>query len=214
VNQSEAIILIEGAKGIYTGWASAPVSPQALAVTGDLWSKVLVDVSAAEAMTALLDHNSSGAPFPPTPGQLRQLVFRFRAVGEGSTAPDADQAWEEIQTGIRARGFQQGPPEWSHPCVGSAVTALTWRSLCESMTQMADRAHFMKFYPTIVERFARDATMHPEVRNMIKEIGEAFKMPEIGDAGRDKSNDVEIRRDAYDRLVVGNTDDVPPVAVG
>jgi hypothetical protein len=205
---SEANKLITLIGVTYSSWKNSPISPVEKANAARVWSAMLVDIPYEAAEAALIEYGSGDTAFAPTPGQLREIALGLRDAAIGDRPPDPDEAWEEIQAGVRARGFQQGPPDWSHPCVASAVKSLTWRELCISETLMADRAHFKSWYPTILERHRRETHMHPQVSQMMTDIAIGHKMPELSVAGRDTSNDAAIRRAAYDRISAANDETV------
>ena len=86
----------------------------------------------------------------------------------------ADQAWAEVQRQIRSVGVY-GTPQWSHPAIAAAVTALGWEAVCRSTNPEADRAHFLRFFDTAVRR-QRLAQWH-EVPARIQEALRGFGTP-------------------------------------
>lgn len=120
------------------------------------WHTILADIELGEATAVLVGVARAGVEFPPTPGVLAKAVLDMRDTIAGRRAPDADQAWAEIQHGISTRGYVNGQPEWSHPAVAAVVSALTWRELCLGTNHDTMRAHFLRLYGTAVDRVVRD----------------------------------------------------------
>lgn len=115
------------------------------------WQLVLADVPYEAAEVVVVTRARLGDEFPPTPGKLAKHYHDAVAQATGSRAPDADEAWAEVMVGVQRRGFQQGPPTWSHPAVAAAVQSVSWREICLGET-MITRAHFLKLYPAVLAR--------------------------------------------------------------
>jgi hypothetical protein len=133
-------------------WPTVPYRNDALAPMVKSWHLILSDIDASEATALLVDLSRAGQEFPPTPGLIAKTVLDLRDELAGTRAPDADQAWAEIQRGIGSHGFVNGQPVWSHPAVADVVAALTWRELCMSTNHDTMRAHFLRLYDTAAKR--------------------------------------------------------------
>jgi len=126
-----------------TKWA-APVE-----FVGTVWLDYLADLPADAVRATLVDLPPTWAP---APGELREAVL---ARIDPDVSPDGDEAWAEVQAGIRRWGasapyhrpFGEGDPKvWSHPAVAAAVEAFGWGALCRADNPGTDRAQFRDFY--------------------------------------------------------------------
>lgn len=137
-------------------WPTVPFQAEVNADLVTAWQVVLSDVPFDAAQAFLADLSRGGAHFPPAPGELANAVLLAVARAEGRAAPDADQAWAEVEAAVSSRGWYAGPPDaWSHPAVAAGVQALGWGELCHGES-MINRAHFMKLYPTVQARTEGD----------------------------------------------------------
>lgn len=137
-------------------WPSVPWRNDEMVPLIKSWHLILDDIGVDEAIAVLADIARSGAQFPPPPGVIAKTVLDLRDIAAGTRAPDADEAWAEIQRGISTHGWTNGPPEWSHPAVRAVVAALTWRELCMSTNADTIRAHFLRLYDTAWRRVVNE----------------------------------------------------------
>jgi hypothetical protein len=135
--------------------------PGRFAVTADnaqgvaqVWHRMLGDLPAEECYAAV-EELLTTALHPPGIGDIRRLVAT-RRVG----APDEAAAWEEVRLAIGRCGRDK-EPEWSHPVIAEAVSALGWVTICNSNidAEMATRAHFRGFYQSRIEHWERGANV-------------------------------------------------------
>lgn len=61
------------------------------------------------------------------------------------------EAWLEVRKKIMGVG-SYGTPTFKESLIQKAVEIMGWRNLCLSENQMADRAHFLKIYDTLINR--------------------------------------------------------------
>lgn len=143
------------------------------------WRALLGDVDAVVGRAAMDELAADGDRFVPPPGLIRKHALLLSLA---SAIPTAEQAWAEVCDKIRTVGYDATVQDlcwrgrdcagvecvhhevsWSHPAVRAAVDALGWRDLCLSYEQMADRAHFIRFYAAAVDRMTRQAVAPPTV---------------------------------------------------
>lgn len=147
MNDQEIAALV----GLCSQWWPNWRAPESVATMVLGWRTLLGDVDFDAGLAALSEHATSGAEFPPPVGVVRRRSFEL-TVPEGS-APPVDEAWGEVRREIRRVGYfvpSEGEPdrlpEFSHPAITAVVNALTWKSICESKNEVADRAHFSRMY--------------------------------------------------------------------
>lgn len=90
----------------------------------------------------------------PSLGEFREAVLR-------PDIPDAAQAWGAALAEVHHAGWA-GTPTFSHPAVSETVRLMGWRSICEQ-DEVAARAHFVRLYGDVRERYRRLALMDPQV---------------------------------------------------
>ena len=95
--------------------------------------------------------------------------------------PLADEGWAEIQTAISRVGRQEGlirgydkGEGWSHPAIAAVVVSMGWVNLCNSMDQMADRAHFIKLYAGAAQRSYEESVMTPTAIDLIAKLTQSI----------------------------------------
>ena len=128
------------------------VDDDRLTVRVKLWQEILAGITPAEAEAAIVSLAAEGKEFAPVVGVIRKraLALRQQVTGSGGVPSGAD-AWAEVLQLIQRRGHIR-PPEaehCSHPAIFKAVETFGWMNLCLSENQMADRAHFIRFYEEI-----------------------------------------------------------------
>lgn len=160
MRQSEALIMVARAQAI---WPQRDLSEN----TVNEYISGIQDLS-VEVAGAALESLKSSLRFMPSIAEFRAAASE---IDTNQTIPDADRAWQEIREQIRAVGSKRGmlnfstnepwEPAWSHPAVGQVADAMGWDSLCNSTTEMADRAHFLRLYEQISNREKHQARLTP-----------------------------------------------------
>lgn len=127
-------------KHAFPGRFEVPDEPGALGGMIRIWTRMLSDVSVAEA-TSALEEILSAAKHPPSIGEIREVIARRRV-----NAPDLGEAWEEVRKAIQRVGHTK-TPRWSSPVIAAAVESFGWKELCMSRVEdeAATRAHFERF---------------------------------------------------------------------
>lgn len=135
MNRNETTALLGVLKAAYP--ARLAVTPEAIAI----WTDMLADVDLASASAAAREHIAT-SPHPPTIADIRQ-----RAAHAAVGAPDADQAWAEVQDQIARRGRGRSW-SFSHPAIGIAVAGFGSDALCNAPVENLGtiRAQFRATY--------------------------------------------------------------------
>ena len=179
-------------------WYPGKMSTDTFAL--DSWYELLQDLPADLVMAGSLEYASTGTPFPPSAGQLRQASLKLRKIAAG--IPSAAAAWQEILEsppgGIVKQSAPNEDPEtmadrpwviytasykFSHPVVEKVARQLGWPSLFPGDHLAADRARFMDAYTMEIATQTDDAARLPVVNkyldkitpNQPKQIGEITK---------------------------------------
>lgn len=175
MNRGEVALLTAVVKAYWPHW-QAGESREEAEVTVNVWLRQLGDIDPDIAAAAVDVLHAEAREFAPTPGIVRERAITLRAQALGEAVPDVDQAWHEVQTAVRDRGWYQGPPdEWSHPAVAFVVSSLGWDELCHSDNPEALRAHFIRLYQVGHARSRAEALIPPTVRAVL----DAIRPPEI-----------------------------------
>lgn len=128
-----------------------------------LWCDDLADLPLPELMLAFKQYrNGPGGEWPPSPGQLRQLVTAITR----PALPTAADAWAEVLEAIRCVG-SYGQPSFSHPLIDQAVRGMGgWKVMCgmEIDETATWRAQFRTMYDAYAGRREQAANLLPDVR--------------------------------------------------
>jgi hypothetical protein len=143
----------------------------------DIWGQLLADIPVEVLHAASLQHISE-SDFFPTPHNFRDAAARIMC----PRRQGAVEAWGEV---VRAFStYHNSTPEFTDPITTAVVNHLGWRNLCMSEMQAADRKNFVECWTTIANREKQDATMLPQVRDMILEIARAKRMEQLTEGER------------------------------
>jgi hypothetical protein len=123
--------------------------------TYEVWERLLGDLDNGAVIAAIDSLAAEGREFAPSPGQVRQKAIEI----SNPAIPTADEAWAEILSEVHRVGYV-GTPSFSHETIERAVRTFGWRSIC-SEEEMIIRAHFMKVWPEIMQRFGRQTCVPP-----------------------------------------------------
>jgi len=81
----------------------------------------------------------------PTVAEIRERVLTF-AIGD---PPSGGEAWGKLLKAIGRYGRNRQPGidfEIADPLIAKCVASFSWRELCDSENQVADRARFIELY--------------------------------------------------------------------
>ena len=133
----------------------------------EFWYSMLQDIDYPILETAVKKLVSE-LVYPPTIADIRN------AVAETTEMPalDAAGAWGEVRDAIRYYGSyrKKDALESLSPLTRQVVQGMGWQELCYSENQMADRAHFMKMYETLVEREKKEKVIPLPVKENIERL--------------------------------------------
>lgn len=172
MNAADIVQLVSVVKTLWPNWSTAPTSQAELQSTIDTWSTMVCDLDSRVVAAAVQALASEGREFPPPIGLIRKRAVEVAAKASGTSVPDVDQAWLEVQSAIQRHGFRgENRPPWSHPAVAGIVESIGWRELCYSDNAEALRAHFMRMYGTVSARADVEQAMPPAVRQLVALAG-------------------------------------------
>lgn len=103
-----------------------------------VWEKFLVEITFDQAVAFVDKYALDNHAFAPSPAMVRAAFF-------SDDIPSSDQALREVNEQIARVGYM-GEPKFSHPAIGDAIKAITWKETCESDNPEAFRAHFFRIY--------------------------------------------------------------------
>jgi len=136
----------------------------------EAYHAVLSDLDPSLLQAATLKVGAESEWFPSA-SQLRTAALDI--VQEADELPGAAEAWAEIHQEIRRVG-SWGQPQFAHRIVQQSVDALGgWQALCESDSAMADRAHFLRIYASLLTRDRTDRVQLPAVADYIAQLAAA-----------------------------------------
>lgn len=158
-------------------WPTVPNRQDDVRMALVVWHAYLEPCTLDDALTGVKAWAMRGEPFPPTPGILAKEVADRADRARGVTAPDVDQAWAEVMTGVGRVGFVEGPPAWSHPAVDAAVRAVTWRDICLGDNLMSTRSQFVRMYDAARTRFVRETREPVEPLVQLRRVDDALALP-------------------------------------
>lgn len=106
--------------------------------------------------------------FPPTIADIRNAVSETTE----DKLPTQSDAWGEVKEAIRKYGSyrEEDALKFLSPLTRRAVQGMGWKELCWSENQMADRAHFMRMYETLVDREKKDRVIPLPVKKNINAL--------------------------------------------
>lgn len=160
--------VIEAMALISTYWPHwrMPTARDEASAMVDAWGRLLSDLETDQVVAAIEAYAVTGAEFAPGPGVIRKRAIELAApVG----IPDGDAAWSEVLDQIARVGYV-GRPAFSHPAIETTVQAFGWLALCQSETQMADRAHFLRMYDDVKERVTFEAVAPQSVKALAARV--------------------------------------------
>lgn len=159
----------------------------------DVWKRIIGDLTAVHVLAAVDQLATEGDRFAPPPGLIRKRAVAFTTpVG---SAPGPEEAWAEIKAKIGSVGYttaldlcerclpldtdgrRECDHRWvtfSHPAIQAFVDSLGWKYLCQSQDEMADRAHFVKWYPAAVDRLSNQAALPDAVKALASQVVSAL----------------------------------------
>jgi len=130
----------------------ANMTHASIAEAVEVWAVMLSDVSFDTAKLALQRLIATNK-FPPSIAEMRESIAAIIY----TPLPDSGDAWGEVIAAIREYGYyrqSEALASMREP-VRMAVQRMGWRELCMSENDMADRAHFLRIYETINQKYGK-----------------------------------------------------------
>lgn len=158
-----------------------------------VWRDLVADLDLQHVHAAMVQLSTEGDRFPPPPGLIRKRAVAFTT--PAGSAPGPEEAWAEIKAKIGSVGYttaldlcerclpldtdgrRECDHRWvtfSHPAIQAFVDSLGWKYLCQSQDEMADRAHFVKWYPAAVDRLSNQAALPDAVKALASQVVSAL----------------------------------------
>jgi hypothetical protein len=148
--------------------------------TGRLYGEALADLDYELARRAV-GRLARIAKWFPTVAEIREQAVNLE---QGATRKGLE-AWGDVVAEIRRTG-SYGSPRFSDPLVCEALRGIgTWRDICLSTNDTADRARFVELYDAIAARGRTEAAAGPlslpspkasrDVTRLIGNIGREIK---------------------------------------
>ena len=132
------------------------------------WQNLLSDLDYLSAEKGLLKVQSTVKYFPSA-AEIRSAAKEFQ---QGyHRLPSAEEAWAEV---VRQLDFYT-KPSWSHPYIQEAVQRVGFANLCRSEKIAIERAHFLRFYDSIVDQ-AKNDQINGEVHRLAAQLSERLAM--------------------------------------
>jgi hypothetical protein len=148
-----------------------------------VWRDVLGDLDADLVQAALA--SLAYREFPPAPGKVREQAQSIQAMAiDAPRIPDVDEAMTEMLDKVRSVG-RYATPEWSHPAIASAVSALGWEEICNSTEPGVLRGQFAKVYGSSSARHrVAGQTVPPALATYLDKCGALGRADEFLALGR------------------------------
>lgn len=127
---------------------------------------------------------ANDSKFFPSLAEIRDRVATISRPAQ----PNAAEAWEEVMIAMKRDGFYKHPA-FADSVLQRAVEAMDWQALCSSENTVADRAHFMKIYDSLLDRDRHELRLLPSTKAL---------RAELSSNGRDQrliSTDEAVRED-------------------
>lgn len=116
-------------------------------------------------LKAAINHSIDTNKFFPTIAEIRGTAMSLSGLSADPARPT--EAWGEFRQLMKRVGFYQ-TPNFQDAVMERAVAAIGgWKHLCSSDNLVADRARFIEVYAAISAKEAREATMHPDVKQLV-----------------------------------------------
>jgi hypothetical protein len=162
----------------------ADIPPEDIKISVDTWTLMLSDTSFEVAQVAL-QRLIATSKFPPTIAEMRESISAVRY----PSMLDSGEAWGEVTEAIRNYGYYRQEEAMASMCepVRLAVQRMGWRELCMSENGMADRAHFLRIYESMVKRTKEENQLPIALKEAIKAIGLEQSSNILGDDTRIKT---------------------------
>ena len=148
--------------------------------TVEAWYELLKDLEPKLALAAVKKVIAeSEIPALPAVGKIRKAAITLQS-GYRITAPEA---WGMVARAIRQYGFYSEDEAMKELPSGVAqvVRLMGWRELCHSEKPDVARAQFMRMYETQENRTRELAGLPPGVKELVKDIGKALRLPDTSE---------------------------------
>lgn len=106
--------------------------------------------------------------FFPTVAEIQERISLLKSP-ERLAGPEA---WEVVVTALKSGQFYFTDPVFDDPLIQTCVGALDWQTLRASENPMADRAHFLKMYESVLAREKQNQKLLPSSLELRRQLTE------------------------------------------
>jgi len=161
MNKREFMIIIAALKSNYRNFGVESKEQM------EFWYSMLKDIE-YPVLEIAIKKLVSELVYPPTIADIRNAVAETTEI----PALDAAGAWGEVRDAIRYYGSyrKEDALESLSPLTRQVVQGMGWQELCYSENQMADRAHFIRMYETLVDRERKERVIPLPVKENMKQL--------------------------------------------
>lgn len=145
MKQSDLLKLVQMCSANYRNWPEKGKEEDVIS----LWNILFSDVDFSLLRAAVQKHMMEST-YPPTIADIREQIAKI-ALNEQKTGIEA---WGDVKNAIRRFGYYESEKGISSlkGLTKKVVELMGYRELCQSENEMADRAHFLKVYDSLVAR--------------------------------------------------------------
>jgi hypothetical protein len=157
-------------------WSTYPNPRELTEIDFNVYAYQLKDLD-RDVLQLAADAHCCTVRFPPSVAELRDWAVKLQERANGVLTPY--EAWAEVERSFRTHGLYKGPPEWSHPLIGETIKTLgSYADLCRSTNHVADRAHFLRAYEALLEKYREEQRLPPHIRDAIRRLKDGKLDPE------------------------------------
>jgi hypothetical protein len=121
-----------------------------------------------EILAAAIRQCVNDCEFFPTVAAIQDRV-KLLASPDRLSGPEA---WEVVVTALKSGQYYFTDPVFEDPLIQTCVGALDWYTLRASENPIADRAHFLKMYESVVAREKQNRKLLPSSVELRRQLAE------------------------------------------
>lgn len=166
MTERQAANILRAISAVYTSF-----KPANMADVIKVWTTIFSDDNATDVMTAVYVYMSEPHEYAPTPGQVRDIMFRLKE----PEAPSEAEAWSMVLRAMRNGCYHSAEefarlPELVQAAVGSP-DYLRATAASEDVSMSVEESLFCKRYRAIIEDRQRYERMPEIVKLRIESAG-------------------------------------------
>lgn len=106
--------------------------------------------------------------FFPTVAEIRERVSLLATPARLS----GPEAWDVVVAALKSGRYYFSDPKFEDPAIQVCVDALDWGTLRASENPMADRAHFLKMYESVITQAKQNQRLLPSSLELRRQLTE------------------------------------------